>query len=172
MNSFEHEYGDILYHFIRNAKVKTVLELGVCTGISTRAMLKALEKGGRMWSIEIRQWEPHMTEIKSQFPLWNLIIADDLEVEWNREVDLIFIDTSHRYDQTLSELDKFSSFARHWIFLHDTKSNPQVSDAIKAFLMTDDHWIFGEWSHHHGLAVLMRYKRDDYDSISDPDERA
>lgn len=161
MKEFEKDYEEILAHFIRNSGVKTVLELGVCTGISARAMLGALGEEGQMWSIDIQSWEPHMTEIKNKYPKWDLTICDDMQAEWNREVDLIFIDTSHLYEQTLKELDKFSPFAKHWIFLHDTKSNPRILDAIKTFLSTNDHWMFGEWAHCHGLAVLMRKSVED-----------
>lgn len=160
MKGFEFKYEEILHQFIRNTNVKTVLELGVCTGVSTRAILKALGEEGQMWSVDIYTHGEHQ-KIKAEYPRWDLTICDDLEVEWNREVDLIFIDTLHHYDQALAELDKFSPFARHWIFLHDTKSCPQVLDAIQAFLMTDDRWIFGEWSHRYGLAILMRRPKDE-----------
>lgn len=160
MKDFEFGYEKILHQFIRNAKVRTVLELGVYTGISTRAILEALGEEGQLWSVDLYSYKQH-SQIKSDYPRWNLTICNDLKIKWNRKVDLIFIDTLHRYEQTSSELEKFSPFARHWIFLHDTKSNPSVLDAIKTFLMTDDHWIFGEWSHHHGLAILMRQLRDE-----------
>ncbi len=155
MKKFEHEYQKILHQFVLNANVKTVLELGVCTGISTRAILEALGDEGQMWSIDLQSFRQH-PQIQSDYSEWSLTICDDLKVGWDREVDLIFVDTLHRYDQALAELRKFSPFARHWIFLHDTKSNPEVLSAIEEFLRTDDHWMFGEWAHHHGLAVLMR----------------
>lgn len=150
------DYAEILYTFACRAGVRTVLELGICTGISSRALLAAVGETGRVWSVEKRDsWSDHMRRIKERFPAWVFILADDLEIEWDREVDLLFIDTSHTYEHTLAELIKFSPFVRNWIFLHDTKISA-VSKAIEDFVGDDWEWIVAEWSHRHGLALLTR----------------
>lgn len=157
MNEFEQNYEKILSHFVKSACVKTILELGVCTGVSTRAFLEALNDDGYLWSVDNHPCEPHVSKIKEEYPKWVFFHSEDLQLVWNRKVDLIFIDTVHTYEQTLAELDKFTPFARHWIFLHDTKSNPPVKDAIETFLrFTEETWFWSSWMHHHGLTLLMR----------------
>ena len=158
--SLETSYDDILFNFIRQAKVRTVLELGVGPGYSTQKILQAL--GGKgLWSVDISPCTGIRERISEDYPDWVFIQEDDRKLKWTRKVDLIFIDTSHQYEHTLEELEKYSPYAQHWIFLHDTRSNPQVEDAIKTFLLTDENWAWSEWEHGWGLALLMRLVRED-----------
>jgi predicted O-methyltransferase YrrM len=80
-----------------------VIELGVRSGNSTAAFLAALEThGGHLWSSDINPprvpWLGHeqWTFIKGD----DLLVADDMP----DDVDVVFIDTSHHYTQTLAEL--------------------------------------------------------------------
>lgn len=159
-------YTFIIGSFIRNAKIKTVLELGVFNGFSTEAILEALpvsgkrgDQGGHLWSIDIEACSETRQRLK-EFSLsnrWTFYSStNDVEFDWNYEVDMIFIDTSHTFDHTLFELKKFSPFAKRFIFLHDTSSHPAVRKAIGAFLSDNTQWAWGEWYHHLGLALLMR----------------
>jgi hypothetical protein len=115
-----------------------VVELGVRSGNSTAALMAAVEKtGGHLWSVDI------------MIPAWplefygrgfaTLIIGDDLEVADQvgpqievttfadaeprfipGGIDVLFIDTSHHYEQTLNELNLYGPRART-ILLHDTE---------------------------------------------------
>lgn len=71
-------------------------------------------------------------------------------------MDLVFIDIVHPHEQTLKELEKFSPYAKNWIFLHDTIAFPGVLLAIREFLKINSGWMCGEWAHEFGLAMLMR----------------
>ena len=156
LTQFGHAYEEVLSTFVKRAKVETILELGVCTGVSTRAFLKALGGTGRLWSVDIYPRLEHTLKIQEAYPEWTFLVEDDLTLEWDRIVDLIFIDTSHVYKHTLGELVKFSPFARSWIFLHDTSAFPGPAKAIQEFLAEQYNWVCAEWAHHHGLALLMR----------------
>lgn len=48
------------------------------------------------------------------------IWQNDLEMQMDHDVDLIFIDTWHVYGQLKRELEKFSVHARKYIIMHDT----------------------------------------------------
>lgn len=152
---FEHEFHEILGLFVRYAGVKTALELGVCAGKGAKTLLKAVGKDGQVWGIDIER-RPSIQEIEREWPKWTFICQDDLTVDWNREIDLLFIDSSHVQEHCLTELRKFSPFVRHWIILHDTIITG-VTEAIKIFLSENkNQWIWAEWLHRHGLALLMR----------------
>lgn len=99
-----------------------VIELGVRGGNSTAAFLAAVEKhGGHVWSVDIAPpdvpWGPH--------PQWTFIHGDDLRVadELPDGVDVVFIDTSHHYAQTLAELETYVPKLRPGgvVLLHDVE---------------------------------------------------
>jgi predicted O-methyltransferase YrrM len=99
-----------------------IIELGVRTGNSTSAFLAAVEQhGGHVWSVDIVQpdvpWHDH--------PQWTLTIADDRDVVdvLPDDVDVLFIDTSHFYGHTLSELRHYVPKVRTGgvVLMHDTE---------------------------------------------------
>ncbi len=99
-----------------------ILELGVRSGNSTSAFLAAAEaSGGHVWSMDTEPPEvpPHWADSG----LWTFVQGDDLKADWaGHEFDVIFIDTSHRYDHTLAELRKYVPLAARGgsVLLHDT----------------------------------------------------
>jgi len=151
-------YPVILSSLIKSADIKTVLELGVCSGNSTTAILEALPSKGRLWSVDIDKCEGTKNRLKERFgDKWTFLSeTDDLLLEWDRVVDMIFIDTSHLADHTLKELIKYSPYAKRFLVLHDTISNPPVMDVIRGYLKDDINWAWAEWKHNYGLAMLMR----------------
>ena len=111
---------------------KLVLELGVRTGNSTRAFLSALESlNGKLISIDVLDCSD-----VSNSPNWEFHQIDDLNFETDDEFDIIFIDTSHTYEQTLAELRKFAPKLKNGgvILLHDTITVPSVLQAIQMYL--------------------------------------
>ena len=97
---------------------QVVLELGVRSGLSTVAFLHAMDRtNGHVWSVDIdRHHAPD--EVRSH-DRWTFTQADDLTVD-PMPCDVLFIDTSHLYDHTLAELNRFASHARV-VLLHDTQ---------------------------------------------------
>lgn len=107
---------------VEDLKAKTVIELGTRGGVSTVAWLYGLEKtDGHLWSVDVDP-APEL-----QHPRWTFIQGDDLSVDTiNRlpeEVDIVFIDTSHEYQQTVAELNVYRWMVRPGgkIVLHDTE---------------------------------------------------
>jgi len=99
-----------------------VIELGTRTGVSTVAWLYGLEKtGGRLTSVDIDP-KPNIED----WPHWTFHQADDLDPRLLTELDpadIVFIDTSHHYRQTLAELHVYRHLVRPGgrIVLHDTE---------------------------------------------------
>lgn len=140
--------------------LKHVLELGVRDGDSTLALLSAVKRiGGGVTSMDIedcpvadeRIWKAGLS------PLWTFILADDLKVEWDRCVDLLFIDTSHQYEHTVMELEKYAPFVAPGglIVLHDFVV-PGVSKAVVEFVESNPDMTLYRYMNNNGLAVLFK----------------
>ena len=99
-----------------------VIELGTRTGVSTVAWLWALTgTQGRLTSIDIDE-QPDI----DRHDHWTFIQGDDLDpdiVAQLEPADIVFIDTSHHYDQTLRELNVYRWLVKPGgvIVLHDSE---------------------------------------------------
>jgi cephalosporin hydroxylase len=130
----EHEYmrlcqtrSDIYLHLPRMVALAEeldatrVLELGTRTGVSTTAWLFALEGKGQLVSVDLDA-KPAIGD----FPHWTFVQGDDTDPEIQailpRGNDIVFIDTSHVYEHTLTELETYREFVRPGgrMVLHDT----------------------------------------------------
>jgi predicted O-methyltransferase YrrM len=146
----------------RPAPVK-VIELGVRYGVSTVAWLWALAHGhGELWAVD---GAPPTIEPTFQVDLLNplmelehfhFVLGWDTEVsvlaQLPDEVDIVFIDTNHIYEETLEELELYLPRVKSGgvIFLHDTAlvmtpnagDRPQpdypVRTAMREFCMEHD----------------------------------
>jgi len=108
-----------------------VIECGVRTGNSTAALLSATVKaGGHMWSCDInsREAAPYpYPEEWTGIPEWTFVAGDSVAPEtlrqMPRECDVLFLDTSHTYDQTLAELRAYVPLVKKHgiVLLHDTQ---------------------------------------------------
>lgn len=142
---------------------QVVLELGVRSGLSTVAFLHAMDRtNGHVWSVDIdRHHAPD--EVRSH-DRWTFTQADDLTVD-PMPCDVLFIDTSHLYDHTLAELNRFASHARV-VLLHDTQlerpagapAEPRfpVRQACLDWLADHPGWTWEEFEHCYGLGVMRK----------------
>lgn len=111
---------------VRGYQSPVVIELGVRTGLSTAALLSgALEAGGEVWSCDI-----DVVSVPSQIAAcesWHFRHGDSVNPEtlqWMpAKADVIFIDTSHTFEQTLAELRAYHPRLREGgiMLLHDTQ---------------------------------------------------
>jgi predicted O-methyltransferase YrrM len=105
---------------------ETIVEFGVRGGVSTWALLDGLPETGLLWSVDIIDCvvPPRV----SGDPRWTFIIGDDLDPTVQAQLplraDLVFIDTSHEYDQTVAELAYALTFAPKRIVMHDYVMEP------------------------------------------------
>ena len=168
------EWSDIVDHLPRlRAEVEQrpgaqVVELGVRAGNSTCAFLAGVEAvGGHVWSCDINRarvpqhWHASL--------LWTFTIGDDLALAGDApRCDVLFIDTSHAYQQTIDELLTYVPLVRDGgvILLHDTElERPELAPpddppfpvrrAVEHF--ADVYGAAVEWVEGcNGLAVMRR----------------
>jgi predicted O-methyltransferase YrrM len=111
-----------LYSEVLRIPNATVVELGVRSGFSTVALLAAVEQvEGHLWSVDIG-WPTLPAEV-GVHPRFTFILGNDLEVadRLPDRIDVLFVDTSHTYDQTLAELDLYMPRVTGVALFHDTE---------------------------------------------------
>lgn len=156
-----HEHLQTLHLLTIELDLKNILELGTRTGESTIALLLAAKKiNGKVTSVDIDSCISAKENVK-KLKLdshWNFIQSDDLKLDWDKQIDHLFIDSSHTYEQTISELNKFEPFVRKGglITFHDIISFPPVLDAINDFISDRTDLRFYKFFHNNGLGILRK----------------
>lgn len=140
-----------------------ILELGTRTGTSTQAFVDAANiLNAKVVSVDIDPTVIHLVpeRVRSNSH-WKFVNKDSLEFVPERNIDVLFIDTSHTYIRTLEELRRYApGVTRNGvILLHDTISYPEVMKAIEDYMAekpgvyTLEHRAFCS-----GLGVLWHTK--------------
>jgi predicted O-methyltransferase YrrM len=117
-----YEHLPVFVDLVRTMDAKHVIELGTRTGVSTYAWLYALEQtGGRLTSVDIDAKPPI-----GDYDHWTFIQGDDLDPAVYAQLepaDIVFVDTSHLYDQTVHELNLYRWLVKPGgvMVLHDTE---------------------------------------------------
>jgi predicted O-methyltransferase YrrM len=100
-----------------------VAEFGVRTGESTSAFLAAAEQaGGHVWSFDINP--PRVPPWWHDSGLWTFTRTSSLNPALGPpECDVLFLDTSHAYDDTVAELGRLVPAVRPGglVLCHDTR---------------------------------------------------
>lgn len=130
------EYLPLLHETARSYDKVRVLELGSRKGNSTLAFLAAAEEvNGHVWSGDVTDVtldSEGMLPWRNN-PRWTFVCGDDMDPEiqkwFPREVDVLFIDTSHEYQHTLDEIrDYLPRVAPGGVALfHDTNLQLNIS---------------------------------------------
>ena len=150
-----------IYLLTERFSLTSILELGVRTGESTISLLSAAKEiGGTVTSIDIVDCPTAKSRVKSLgfSKWWSFIEANDLQVEWNQPIDHLFIDTSHTYEQTLKELQKYEPLVNPggFITLHDIVSVPDILHAVNDYLATRSYLRLYKYFNNNGLAVISK----------------
>src|SRR3972149_859611 len=95
----------------------------------------------------------------------NLIKRNDESVkmglDWDEEVDMIFLDTSHTFEQTEKEIEVWMPFLKiNGMFIfHDTNlSWSGVYTAINNYLKGKENYIFYNFTNNNGLGIILKVK--------------
>lgn len=132
----------------------TIVEWGVRGGVSTWALLDGLPENGRLYSVDIVDCvvPPRV----SDDPRWTFLVGDDLDPAIQGLLpavcDLVFIDTSHTYEQTAGELAYALALHPLWIVMHDYVMEP-VARAADEFCAREG-WKVIDNELPYGLATL------------------
>lgn len=144
----------------------TVVELGVRTGVSTRALLASGCKNLHSFDLYL---DDRVTELfdhaKKQGKNCNYQVGDSLTMTIP-ETDLLFIDTYHTYKQLRSELNRHHSRVSKYIAFHDTFTYGLKTDqdqlkgiftAIVEFMIDHPEWKFKyHTSENNGFTVIEK----------------
>ena len=150
-----------LYMLTVELDLKTILELGTAEGESTIALLQAAHQiGGKVYSIDIDPCQKAREAIENcgLMDHWIFIQGDDLRVKWERSIDHLFIDTTHEFQHTFKELEKYEPYVREGgiITLHDITTFPGVMTAINEYLKNRNDLRLYKYLHNNGLAVIFK----------------
>lgn len=136
------EPSDIFEHLptfvaaVEELNATKVIELGTRYGVSTIAWLYALEDRGHLWAVDcsfpVAAPGSDVNLLDPQGPLgvvpWFTFVLgydnwdETLDALPSKDVDIVFIDTQHTYEQTMLELNLYYPRVRKGgrIYLHDT----------------------------------------------------
>jgi len=121
----------VLFEAVATRQKPVVVELGTRSGNSTAALLAAAEQaGGQVWSVDndpavspaVFPWGEH--------PAWHFTLGDSVSPEvlsvLPERIDVLFVDTSHTYEQTLAECHAWIPriVAGGIALFHDTQYHP------------------------------------------------
>jgi predicted O-methyltransferase YrrM len=160
-----HQHLITLYTLAIDLKAKTVLELGVRLGETTVALLEAVnDTQGRLISMDTLDYQATRDMISGYGigERWTYIVGDDLEFAktWSEgPADMIFVDTSHEYEQTKKEIAAFMPHLRSGglMAFHDTESFPDgVLKPIQEFLKDHPDYRFENKKNNNGLGLLWK----------------
>jgi hypothetical protein len=142
------------------AMVDSIVEFGVYTGLSTCAWLAGEPKKLRSYDITDENLSV-LDNLKNIATANNtdfeFAIANSFEIDIE-PCDLLFIDTVHKRDHCLAELDRHAKKAQRYIVLHDPSDWPGVFEAVIIFLHYNREWhIIEHCNKNSGLLILKRY---------------
>jgi len=184
-----HEHLPTLYEYA--TKCESIIELGVRKCVSTWSLVYGLlNNNSDIKSMFINDiLECDISELLDATKDLNIDVKyewlNDLELTFDKNVDLTFIDTWHVYGQLKRELNKFSQITNKYIIMHDTtvdaidgetirlecdaeKQSEETGipldeikcglwKAIEEFLENNKNWILRERYHNNfGLTILER----------------
>jgi predicted O-methyltransferase YrrM len=177
-NTDIHEHLPTLYMLTLSMHLKSVVELGVRDGESTLALLHAVRPlHGRVhsWDISSSQIATNRVSADGLESFWDFHEGNDLDAKWSDPIDHLFIDTSHEYDHTLSELQKFEPLVVGGgvITMHDSVSCPPVKraayDYFRKRLADRSVWMM-EYPNNNGLLVIFKRAHPNERGLSEPDQ--
>lgn len=121
------EYASALYRIIKSEKPSIVVETGVCNGLSTSVILKALNENGegKLYSIDLPE-TPEMNEEEFSEKKDGAVIPVDKEAGWlvpddfRDKWEFIEGNTLYKLPELLEELQEID------IFVHDSEHSYEV----------------------------------------------
>ena len=134
---------------------RTIVEFGVRGGVSTWAFLDGLPATGSLYSVDIVDCD--VPPRVSADPRWTFIVGDDLDPAVQAQLpdraDLVFIDTSHEYKQSVAELAYAQTFLPDLIVMHDYVMEPVLRAGTE--FCEREGWRVAANEMPYGLATLV-----------------
>lgn len=119
-----YDYAPLLRSLARG----NILEIGVCAGVSTAALLLGLDdkNNGHLWSVDVVNCDVF------DHPRWTFLCRDSQKIALSGHFDLLLVDGDHSYAAALGDLNRFSPLVRKGglVMMHDVSPSPQWIDRI------------------------------------------
>jgi predicted O-methyltransferase YrrM len=166
--SSEPSAGEFLGELVYNLRPATVLELGCFVGWTSAHLALGLREAGcehELWCVDpekrfLEIAEANLTRVGLQDHVRFLCggsLDDAILAKLPPVIDVIYIDTDHRYETTRREIATYAQRLRPgggWIILHDSIMFPSVRRAV--FEMSDQFHCMTFATDAPGLTVLRR----------------
>lgn len=140
---------------------RTIVEFGIRGGVSTWAMLSAMADDGLLVGVDIDPDAPIPPAVRDD-PRFSLHTGDSLGVRLPAHADMVMIDSSHEFAQTVRELVRAASLTPDVITLHDYlyPETPGVRRAVDGYtapgyLRDEPYRLATVHQSRWGLAVLV-----------------
>jgi hypothetical protein len=139
----------IVYETSLSIEPKEILEIGLWLGTFTIPMLLYCKQAGAHLTTIDRKLYPDTERLIERLGLngnWTFINNTSAEAAktWAKNIDMLVIDSSHSYYDTIAELRFFSTFSPKEILLHDVLHKAHGKDimlAVTDFLMDKREWV-------------------------------
>lgn len=137
MSKYKHDLGDNVEKLIEVVqslgKEKTLVDLGVRFGVSSRALLtNSRINNNKIHGVDIL-FSPVNQELKND-PNYNFIVGESVTEgsRWHGKVDLVFVDTTHVKEYTMCELFYWWDVVNDggYIVFHDSAKDYKHTDII------------------------------------------
>ena len=117
-------------------KCQTIVEFGLRGAVSTWALLDGLPVDGRLVGVDINPDVPLPDRVR-QDGRFELVVGDSLVVDLPERADLVMIDSSHEFAQTVRELVRAAELEPAVIACHDYlyDQTPHVRMAVDGYTM-------------------------------------
>ena len=161
----EHLY--TLYYLVLMFRPKNVLEIGCGDGGgSTMALrLGSNEVGARHYTIDIEPATHANYRVRHELGLedgWTFVQGNSTTIGriWNIPIDILFLDSSHRREDTVEEIGLFEPHVREGglMIFHDTGMLDGVRGPILGFLENHPDYDFYDYEHNSGLGIVRKGK--------------
>lgn len=140
---------------------RTIVEFGLRGAVSTWALLEGMPDDGELWGVDIDPDVPIPARVRND-PRFHFLIGNSLIVGLPYHADLVMIDSSHEFAQTVAEIMRAASLTPDVILLHDYlyEPTPGVARAVDGYVapgyLADEPYRLdrvepSKW----GLAVLV-----------------
>lgn len=160
----------VIKAIVKNMSPSVVLEIGVRNGISTSAIMEGMkesEEPGEYHGCDIND-QVKLPQIYENSQL-HIMPSDKLAQRWTKEIELLFIDGSHVYEQVKKDYLNFSKHLKvgGFMFFHDTcppterfKSESLCGSAYKVLndLARDKRFEVVTLPYSFGLTICRRVK--------------
>lgn len=161
-----------LYSIVRENKPTVVVETGVCNGVSTAFVLKALEENGqgKLYSIDLPEYEDEEDDLwegkgtavvpKGKEPGW--VVPENLRERW----ELTIGDSNYRLPELLEEMQSLD------MFIHDSEHSYQTmmlemslawrTLGEEGIMVIDDFYLNEAFDHFAQGQCIEKFKIGDY----------